>query len=89
MKSYFTNIFKSDTSSDDMKEKVDRWLDSFEKFHKKYTIMSTESLNSSFPGESRYIAVRSTPGSLIKKTKKDVIAMKPSKCYILMFLLNN
>ena len=28
-----------------MKEKIDHWLDSFEKFNKKYIIMPTESYN--------------------------------------------
>ena len=39
MKHYLTQIFKSDTSSGDMNENLDHWLDSFEKFHKKYIIM--------------------------------------------------
>ena len=59
MRAYLTNILKCDTSSDDMKEKIDYWLDSFEKFHKKYIIMPTKSNTTSFPEESRYIAVRS------------------------------
>ena len=41
MKQYLTNILKIDTSSDHMKEKVDHWFDSFEKFHKNYIIMPT------------------------------------------------
>ena len=45
-----------------MKEKVDHWLDSFKKFHKNYINMPIESFNYSFTEESRYIAVRSTPG---------------------------
>ena len=43
MKHYFTPILKSDTSSGDMNEKVYHWLDSFEKFHKKYIIMPSDS----------------------------------------------
>ena len=39
MKYYLTQILKSDTLSGDMNEKVDHWLDSFEKFHKKYIIL--------------------------------------------------
>ena len=62
MKHYLTNIFKSNTSSDDIKEKVDHWLDSFEKFHKKDIIMTSESLNYFFPGESWYITVRPPTG---------------------------
>ena len=54
MKHYLTHILKSDTSSGDMNEKVDHWLDSFEKFHKKYIIMPSQSLNSSFLEESFY-----------------------------------
>ena len=38
-KQYFTHISKIDTSSGDMNEKVDHWLDSFENFHKKCIIM--------------------------------------------------
>ena len=41
MKQYLTHILKSDTSSGDMNEKGDHWLDSFEKFHKKYIIMTS------------------------------------------------
>ena len=39
MRDYLTHVFKNDTSSGDMDEKVDHWLGSFEKFHKKYIIM--------------------------------------------------
>ena len=38
---YLTNILKYENSSDDMMENIDHWLDSFEKFHKKYIIMPT------------------------------------------------
>ena len=62
MKHYFTKILKSDTSSDDVNENVDRWLDYYENFHKKYIIISSESLNSSFTEESWYITVKSPPG---------------------------
>ena len=62
MKHYFTNILKSDTSSGDMNEKVDHWLYSFEKFHKKYIILPLESLNSSFLEDILYITVRSPAG---------------------------
>ena len=48
MKQYSTHILKSDTSTVDMNERVDHWLDSFEKFHKKYIIMPSELLHSSF-----------------------------------------
>ena len=61
-KQYLTNILKSDSSSDYMKERLDHWLDYFEDFHKKYIIMPTESLNYSFPEESIYILVRSPSG---------------------------
>ena len=39
MKDYLTHVLKNDTPSGDMDEKVDNWLDYFEKFHKKYIIM--------------------------------------------------
>ena len=35
MRQYLTNILKCDASSDDKKENMGHWLDSFEKFHKK------------------------------------------------------
>ena len=62
MKPYLTNILNSNTSSGDMNEKIDHWLDSLENFHKKYIIMPLESFNSSFPEESLYISVWSPPG---------------------------
>ena len=33
IRQYLPNILKCDTSSDDMKEKIDHWLDSFENCH--------------------------------------------------------
>ena len=45
-----------------MKQKIDHWLDNFEKFHQRYIIIKTESYNFSFPEESIYITVRTTPG---------------------------
>ena len=47
MKKYPSHILKSDTSSGNINEKAKHWLDSFEKFYKKYIIMLSESLNSS------------------------------------------
>ena len=58
MKHYLTHILRSENSSGDMNEKVDHWLDSVEKFHKKYIIMPSISLNSSFLEESLFISVR-------------------------------
>ena len=57
MKHYLTHILKSDTSSGDMNEKEDHWLDSFEKFHKKYIIMPSQSLNSLFLEDSLFNTV--------------------------------
>ena len=57
MKQYPNHILKSDTSSGDMNEKVDHWLDYFENFHKKYIIMLLGSFNYSFLEESLYITV--------------------------------
>ena len=62
MKHYFTHTLKSDTSSGDINKKVDHWLNSFENFHKKYIIMPSQSLNSSFLEESLFITVGSPPG---------------------------
>ena len=61
MKQYSTNILKSNTSSSNIIEKVYHWLDSFEKFHKKYIIMPSESLNYSLLEEILFIAVWSPP----------------------------
>ena len=57
MKKYSTLILKSDTPSDDKIEKVVHWLDSFEKFHKKYIITPSESLNCYLLDESLFITV--------------------------------
>ena len=62
MKDHLTHILKSDTSSVDINEKVDRWLDSFEIFHKKYIIMPSLSLNYLFLEESLFVTVWSPPG---------------------------
>ena len=73
MRQYLSNILKCDTSSDDTKENIDHWFDSFETFHKYYIIIPKESYYSSFTEESRYTAVRSPPGFINKETKQDVI----------------
>ena len=73
MKHYLTHILKSNTSSGDMNEKVYHWLDSFENPHKKYIIMPSESLNSSFLEESLFSTVRSPPGFINRKMRQDVI----------------
>ena len=53
---------KMDTSSGDISENVYHCLDSFEKFHKNYITMPSESLNYSLLEESFFITVRSLPG---------------------------
>ena len=45
-----------------MNEKIDHWLDSFEKFRMSYIIMPRESFNYSFTEESLYITVLSPLG---------------------------
>ena len=62
MKHYLTHILKRYTSSGDMNEKVDHWLDYFEKFHNKYIIMPSQSLNYSFLEDSFFVTVLSPPG---------------------------
>ena len=52
-----------------MNEKVDNWLDSFEKFHKKYIIMPSESLNSPLLEERLFITFRSPPGFINQENK--------------------
>ena len=56
-KDYWTRVLKNDTSSDDMNEKVDHWLDPFENFHKKYIIMPSLSLNYLLIEESLFVTV--------------------------------
>ena len=62
MKHYLNHILKSDTSSGDMNKKVDHWLDYFENSHKKYIVIPSQSLNSSFLEESLFVSVQSPPG---------------------------
>ena len=62
MKDYLTHVLKNDTSSGDMDEKLDHWLDCLEKFHKKYIIMPSLSLNSLLIEESLFVTVQSPPG---------------------------
>ena len=62
MKDYLNSIFKNNTSSGDMNEKVDHWLNSFKIFHKKYIIITSTSLNYLFLEESFFVTVRSSPG---------------------------
>ena len=57
MKDYLTQLFKNGTLSGLINEKVDHWLDSFEKFHKKYIIMSSPLLNYLFLEESLFVTV--------------------------------
>ena len=73
MKDYFTHVLKNVTASDDMDKKVDHWLDSFEKFHKKYIFMPSISLNSLFL-EDFFLSQFDHPQvSLTEKMKQDVI----------------
>ena len=64
---------KSDTSSGDMNEKIDHWLDPIEKFHKKYIIIPLQSLNSSSLEESFSSLFDNHQISLIKKIKQEFI----------------
>ena len=57
MKDYWTHVLQNDTSIGDMDEKVDHWFDSLEKFHKKYIIMPSISLNSLFIEDSLFVTV--------------------------------
>ena len=59
---YCTHELKNDTSSGDMDENVDHWLDSFEKFHNTYIIMPSLSLNYLLIEESLFVTVWPTPG---------------------------
>ena len=70
MRKYLTNILRCDTSSDNMKEKIDLWLYSFEKFHKTFIIIPTELYNNSFTKESRYITIISLPGFVSQENER-------------------
>ena len=65
---------KNDTSSGDMDEMVDHWLDSFEKFHNNYIIMPSLSLNSLLIEESLLVTVRSSPGFINRENE--------TRCYL-------
>ena len=73
MKQYPNHILKSDTPSGDMNEKLDHWLDRFEKIHKKYIIIPSESLNYSFLKRVCSSMFNHHQVSLIEKIKQDVI----------------
>ena len=62
IKDNWTHVSKNDTSSGDMDEIVDHCLDSFEKFHKKYIIMPSLSLNYLLIEESLFVTFQSPPG---------------------------
>ena len=62
IKDYWNHVFKNDTSSGDMEKMVDHWLVFFEKFHKKYIIMPSLSLNPLLIEEIFFVAVRSPRG---------------------------
>ena len=48
---------------------VYHWLDSFEKFHKKYIIMPSLSLNSLLVEEGLFVTVRSPPGFINRENE--------------------
>ena len=62
MKDYLNHVLKNYTTSGDMNKRVDHWLDSFEKFHKKYIIMPSLSLNYLLIEESLFVTIQSPPG---------------------------
>ena len=74
IKDYLTHVLKNDTSSGDMDEKVDHWLDSFEKFHKKYIFMPSISLNSLFLEDILFVTVCSPPGFINQENE--------TRCYL-------
>ena len=73
IKYYWTHVFKNNTSSGNMDEMVDHWMDFFEKFHKKYIIMPSLLLNSLLIEESFSSQFDHPPVSLIQKMKQDVL----------------
>ena len=73
VKDYWTCVLINDTTSDDMDELVDHLLVAFENFHNQYIIMPSLLLNLLIIEESLFVTFRSTPVSLTKKMKQDVI----------------
>ena len=69
MKYYLTHVLNNYTSSGDMNEKIDDWLDYFEKFHKKYIIMPSLLLYSLFLEESLFVTVKSPPGFINRENE--------------------
>ena len=69
IKDYWTHRLKNDTSSGDMNKIVYHWLDSFEKFHKKFIIMPSLSLNSLLIEESLFVTVQSPPGFINRENE--------------------
>ena len=57
-----------------MDERVDHWLDSFEKFHKNYIIMPSILLNCLFLEDTLFVTVRSPPGFINRENK--------TRCYL-------
>ena len=68
------HILTVDTSSGDMNEKVDHWLDSFQEFHKKYIIMPSQLLSSSFLENIVFVTFQSPPGFINQENE--------TRCYL-------
>ena len=69
MKYYLTHVLNNYTSCGDMNEKIDDWLDYYEKFHKKYIIMPSLLLYSLFLEESLFVTVKSPPGFINRENE--------------------
>ena len=72
-----------------MKENIDHWLDLFENFNTKYTIMPIGSYNYSFTERVEISQLDHHQVSLIKKITQDGISMQQSNCYITIFFSDN
>ena len=69
VKDYWSRVLKNDTTIYEMDELVDHCLDSFEEFHKQYTIMPSLSFDPLLIEESSFVTVRSPPGFINLETR--------------------
>ena len=89
MTQYLTNILQCDTSIDDMKFNIDHWVHSFEKLHKSILLCQQSHTIIHFLKRVDISQLDHCQVSLIKKTRDDVISMRPSNCSTEIFFLDN
>ena len=82
MKHDLTNILKSNTSSDDMNERLNHWLDSFECCTRSILLFLHNNSIISFMKRVGTSLLDHHQVSLIYKMRQDVILLQPSNCYL-------